>query len=171
MKAPPPLPEETLRRVHRVARFDGMSVVAVAGIFALLSAARHDVSGAVVGVIVAGAGAVELHGASLLTHGQPGGIRWLAGSQLYLLISILGYVAWRLGHPDPMMLDAMHAALNAEQRQLLHDSGVSEAEFVNLAIRLVYFGVALATVVYQGGMLIYYMRRRGAVEKALGSEL
>ena len=36
-RTPPLLPEETLRRVLRVANFDGMSVLAVAGILALAS--------------------------------------------------------------------------------------------------------------------------------------
>jgi hypothetical protein len=41
-KAPPVLPEETLRRVLRVARFDGAGMAAVAGLFALVAAAAHD---------------------------------------------------------------------------------------------------------------------------------
>ena len=168
MKAPPPLPEETLRRVARIARFDGISVAAVAGVFALLAASAHDVSGAVVGVIVAGAGAAELHGVSLLHGGEPRAVRWLIGSQLYLLVAILSYVTWRLGSPDPRMLDAMRAALTSDQRQLLQQSGVTEAEFLRMAIRLVYFCVGLATLVYQGGMIVYYSRRRAAIGHALG---
>ena len=170
MKAPPILPEETLRRVLRIARFDGISVAAIAGVFALLAAAGHDVSGAVIGVIVAGAGASELHGVSLLHAGEPRGMRWLIGSQLYLLTAILGYVMWRLGSPDPRMVDAMRAALTSDQRQLLQQSGVTETEFLQMAMRLVYFCVGVATLIYQGGMVIYYSRRRAAVVQALETE-
>jgi len=171
MKAPPLLPEETLRRVARIARFDGISVTAIAGVFALLSAAGHDVSGAVVGVIVAGAGAVELHGVTLLHAGEPRAMRWLIGSQFYLLAAILGYVAWRLGSPDPLMIDAMRKALTSDQRQVLKENGVTEAEFLQMMMRLVYFSVGLATMIYQGSMATYYVRRRAAVLRALEPEI
>jgi len=55
MKAPPLLPEETLLRVLRVARLDGLSVLVIAGVFALISALAGDGVGAVVGLLVAGA--------------------------------------------------------------------------------------------------------------------
>ena len=55
---PPLLPSETFRRVLRVARFDGLSVLGVSGAFALISAASQDVSGAMIGLLVAAAGAI-----------------------------------------------------------------------------------------------------------------
>ena len=54
MRAPPLLPEETLFRVLRLARFNGLSVLGIAGFFAVISAAAQDVPGALVGVLVAG---------------------------------------------------------------------------------------------------------------------
>ena len=95
MKAPPLLPEETLIRVLRVARLDGLSVLVISGVFALVSALAGDGLGAVVGLLVAGAGAVELHGATLLEHGEPRGIDWLTGSQGFLLATIALYCALR----------------------------------------------------------------------------
>jgi hypothetical protein len=47
MKAPPPLPEDTVRRVVRVARFDGWSVLGVAGVLALAAATMGDYVGAI----------------------------------------------------------------------------------------------------------------------------
>ena len=171
MKAPPILPEVTLHRVLRVARFDGISMAAIAGLFALVSASAHDVTGAIIGVLVAGAGAMELHGASQLHGGSAGGMRWLITSQFCVMVVILGYVTWRLGHPDPLLQAAFRAALKDEQRQVLVQTGVSEAEFVQMGSRMVYFGVGLATLLYQSLMMLYYARRRGAVEQALGGEL
>ena len=55
-----------------------------------------DSSGALVGLITAGAGAIELHGAGLLQAGESRGLRWLIGSQLFLLVAIMGYCALRL---------------------------------------------------------------------------
>jgi len=170
MKAPPPLPEETLRRVLRVARFDGISVTVVAGLFALISASAHDVNGALIGVLIAGAGAMELHGVGQLNGGAPGGMRWLIGSQFCVLTAILGYVAWRLGHPDPLMAEAFRANLKDEQRLALQQVGWTEEEFIRMGGRMVYFSVAVLTVFYQTGMMIYYARRRAAVERALKVE-
>jgi len=92
---PPILPAETLRRVTRIARFDGLSVLIVAGGFALLSAASKDISGAVIGLLIAAAGAIELHGVALLRVGRDG-MRWLVSSQLYLMAVILAYAGFRL---------------------------------------------------------------------------
>src|SRR5580700_100147 len=63
---PPKLVSEILRSVLRVARFDGVSVLVLAGFFALVSAASGDVSGAAFGLLIAAAGAIELHGMGLL---------------------------------------------------------------------------------------------------------
>jgi hypothetical protein len=57
--------------------------------------------------------------------------------------------------------------LQEEQRQTLAAAGLSEAEFVAFATRMVYYGVAFATLLYQSGMMLYYVRRRAAVERAL----
>ena len=43
MQQPPLLPEETLARVLRLARFDGMSVLVLGGMFALIAAAFYVV--------------------------------------------------------------------------------------------------------------------------------
>src|SRR3954468_14773234 len=69
MQQPPLLPIETLTRVHRVARFDGLSVVLIASIGAIFAAIGKDQTGAFIGLLVAGAGAMELHGASMLRAG------------------------------------------------------------------------------------------------------
>ena len=116
MKALPPLPKDTVRRVVRVARFDGWSVLGVAGVLALAAATMGDYVGAIVGLIVAGAGAGELHGASLLSHGEVRGLKWLIGSQLFLMAAIVSYCALRLLHPD---LAPLRALIDAEMKAQL----------------------------------------------------
>jgi hypothetical protein len=161
---PPLLPSEVLRRLLRVARFDGVSVLGVAGAFALISAASRDVSGAVIGLLVAAAGAIELHGVTMLRVGRPGGMRWLVASQLYLMATMLGYVALRIASPDIASIKPIVTSELAEQIQA---AGMSVDQFLLEFLRLVYFVVAAATVLYQGGMTLYYLRRRAAVEIAL----
>ncbi|MCX6952096.1 MAG: hypothetical protein NTV51_08005 [Verrucomicrobia bacterium] len=167
MKAPPLLPEEIFQRVLRVARFDGWSVVGVAGVFALLAGAMGDYVGAAIGLLVAGAGAIELHGVTLLRHGEPTGMRWLVGSQFFLMASILGYCALRLAHPE---YAALKAAMTDEIKAQLDVLGMSVDEFLRQFYRLVYLAVAFVTVLYQGGMALWYLGKRTAVAAALAPE-
>jgi hypothetical protein len=167
---PPILPSEILRRVMRLARFDGMSVLIVAGGFALLSAASRDVSGAVIGLLIAAAGAIELHGVGLLKVGQ-NGMRWLVSSQLYLMATILAYVAFRILRPDVAWMlpyvtgEAAEPILQAAQQE-----GMTVEQLLVGAMSMFYLLVAAITLLYQGGMTIYYLRRRRAVEAALQEE-
>ena len=167
MKAPPLLPVEIFQRVTRLARFDGLSVVAVAGVFALIAAAMGDYVGAVIGVLVAGAGAIELHGVALLRHGDAQGMRWLIGSQFFLMASVLGYCGLRLAHPD---LVPLRAAISDDLKAQLDMLGMTVDQFLVQFYRLVYLAVAFVTVLYQGGMALYYLGKRSAVETALKPE-
>jgi hypothetical protein len=164
MPRPPLLPAEALRRVLRLARLDGLSVLSVAGAFALASAVAHDQGGTVIGLLVAGAGAVELHGASLLRHGDAQGTRWLVSSQLLLLVLILGYVALRLSHID---IDLIRPLLTAEQRAVIAQRGLTVDDFLRTVYVAGYALVGIATLFYQGGMAVYYLCRRAAVAAAL----
>jgi hypothetical protein len=167
-KLPPLLPEETLLRVLRVARLDGLSMAFVAGFFALISALFGDGLGAVVGVLVAGAGGIELHGATVLENGEPRGINWLIGSQFVALLSIVGYCAMRLWHPS---LEQMLAAVTDEMKASLETAGWTPEKFVTFVYDTTYYAVATVTVFYQGGMALYYYRRREPVARALASDV
>jgi hypothetical protein len=161
---PPLLPAFALRRVMHIARLDGLGVLTIAGIFALASALLHDQPGTIIGLAVAGAGAIELHGVTLLRHGSERGMRWLVGSQLLLLVVILGYVGLRLSHVDIAM---MRPLLSDAQQQVIVQSGLTVDAFLRLIYKGTYVLVGLLTVLYQGGLTIYYQRRRTAVAAAL----
>jgi hypothetical protein len=164
---PPLLPAEALRRVLRVAKLDGTSVLVIAGVFALLSALAGDFVGAVIGLLVAGAGAIELHGTTLLHHGEARGMNWLVGSQLFLLLTILGYCALRLTHPS---FGPLRAAVTDDMKISLEAAGYTPDSFIRLVYNLTYAAVAIVTFFYQGGMAVYYHRRRGPVARALAGE-
>ena len=116
------------------------------------------------GVFIAGAGALELHGVGLLRNGYARGTTWLVWSQLYLLAVVLFYVGLRLSHVD---IEPLRRSLTDDLRESIANSGLSEDEF----LRIVYvtstavFGVV--TFFYQGGMAFYYQRRRAAITAAL----
>ena len=150
-----------------MARFDGLSVLLLAGLFALLSAYSRDISGAVIGLLVAAAGAIELHGVGLLRSGQ-NGMRWLVGSQLYLMCVMLGYVMFRLARPDVSWLLPYVTGEAAEPiEQAAQQAGLTVEQMLVESLRMLYFCVAVLTILYQGGMTLYYLRRRGAVGAAL----
>lgn len=148
----------------RVARLDGLGVLLVAGLFAVLSALASDRLGAIVGLLVAGAGAVELHGAALLEHGERRGTRWLVASQLYLLVVVLGYCQYRLTHLD---LALLRSAVTDELRNQLAQRNRSVDDFLRLMNNITFAIIAVVTLAYQGGMALYYYRRRHAVAQAL----
>jgi hypothetical protein len=167
MRAPPLLPEETFARVVRMANFDGSSVLLLGGFFALLTALNGEKPFAIVGLLAAGAGAVELHGVSLLRAGDRRGMPWIIASQPLLLVVILGYCGLRFTHFElPDMPDSLRAmtAISAE------NLGLSVDDYLRRINQLTLVVLALVAVVYQGGMALYYLRRREPVERALADD-
>lgn len=161
---PPLLPSEVLRRVCRLARFDGMSILVFAGGFAVISAASHEAPSAMVGLAVAGAGALELHGLGLLNHYDSRGTRWLVASQAYLMVVMVSYAMFRLMHPD---IAELRPVVTEELAAQIREVGLTIDQFLLEFVRVVYAGVAAASMLYQGGMMLYYLRRRKAIEAAM----
>jgi len=178
MQKPPPLPSEVLARVLRTSGIDGFSLVFIAGGFGLISSAFADGLGALVGGLAAGAGMIELRGRQKLRAGDVRGITWLVRSQLILLAVILFYVAYQLRNFDPLPLLAnIEASLASAQRSLglevtslASSYGLSEKEFsafIQTATRVAYVAVGFISVLFQGGLAVYYHRRAQAVANAL----
>jgi hypothetical protein len=147
-----------------MATLDGLVVLVMAGTFALLAALGRDVVGAVIGLLIAGAGAMELHGVALLRQEHPRGVNWLTGSQVFLLLSILTYCALQLIYVQvPVLPDSAVPLieLNAQQFNMGRD------EFLIFLQRTVYVTFGLISFFYQGSMALFYYRRRDAVRQAL----
>lgn len=174
MPQPPLLPEEVLSRVVRMAWRNGWSIVLVAGIAAVLQASIGQVLVAIAAVLAAGTGAMEVHGAGLLRHGDRRGIVWAIRGELLLLCVIWLYCALRLARPDlTEVRAAFHASLELPWMRSnwaeLQRTGVTEEQYLQAVYQLTYIALALAALLYQGAMTIYYSRRRAAVEAALDS--
>ncbi len=164
MQAPPLLPAETYLRVVRLAHLDGMAVLLIAGGFAALAALGRNFEGVVIGLAIAAAGAVELHGAGLLRAGEPRGYPWIVASQPYLLLMLVAYCAFRWAAPElPPVPAELQATVEANAAQV----GMAPEEYLMLGYRTVYALVALVSFFYQGGMTLYYLRRRDTVLAAL----
>lgn len=164
MPQPPLLPEETLTRVLRIARFDGTGALVLGGLFALLAAAGGERGFAVVGLLASGAGAIELHGVGLLRQGEARGMNWLIASQPLLLAVILVYCALRLWFVElPPVPEDFQGVFAASAQQW----GMPLPDYQRALNRITILVLAAVAVGFQGGMVIYYVRRRAAVEQAL----
>ncbi|HVU35111.1 MAG TPA: hypothetical protein VHE61_16880 [Opitutaceae bacterium] len=163
-RTPPLLPEETLMRVLRMARINGLGMLVVAGFFSVLSAMAGDYVGTMAGLIVAGGGALEVHGGTMVAHQDSRGMNWLVSSELVALVGILAYCAVRLVHVQiPPVPDDLKATLALDAQQL----GMTVEQLLVRTYRIGFEIIAVLSVVYQGGIALYYARRRRAVQRAL----
>ena len=163
---PPPLPSQVFERVVQLSGTDGRLVLWLGGVFAVLAAVRHDAIGAIAGVVAAGAGAIELHGSTVLRHGNPGGVALLIRAQYLLLATILLYCAARIQAFDAQALEAEVA----RQLEQWTSSGFTEEQLRYIFPRIYHISYAVlgfAALIYQGLMVRYYVRSRTAIEQAL----
>lgn len=170
LQSPPPLPSEILSKVIRVAGTGGRLVLWLSGGFALLSAAGHFTLGAITGLAAAGTGAIEIHGATLLGRTDSRGLDWAIRAQLLLLVTTLFYCAARLLTFDP---EFVRKQIVPDFQAYITANNLTVDQFVELIREgwlIGYIVVAVVSVFYQGGMAIYYARRRFAVRQALELE-
>ncbi len=167
MRHPPLLPAETLERVERLARFDGITLVILGSLFAVAAASVRDVPFAVIGLLAAGAGAIELHGVGLLREGESRGMTWLVASQPMLLVVMWCYGALRLLFFEPPPLnEGMADIAKAGAAQW----GMRVEDYFLRMNQVIVGALSLIALLYQGGMTLYYLRRRAAVAAALRIE-
>jgi hypothetical protein len=143
-------------------------VLVVAAFSAIVAASSQDRVDAVLLLLVCGAGAMELHGAHLIGTGIRTGIRWLIGSQLFLLVVMLSYVGVHLTKVSAV--PPFSASLPDDVlQQAVASSGMNTGEFVAKFNSLVAFSIVLLTLIYQGWMIVYYTRRRHALNTFFGT--
>ena len=168
---PPRTPEEQLRRVLRTSKLNGLGVAIVAGLGALGSLAFGDLLGAMVGTLVAVGGIMELSGRKQLLHGDASGMRRLVRSQLLVLGVIVIYAVSRFASFDA---ESAMGNLTPEMRSEMSQAGVDLAAIVPL-VRLMFYALygslAVVTLIYQGGLALYYRRHTKTVEQALAARL
>lgn len=167
-QTPPPLPGKTLRRVLLIAKLDGSSLLFVAGGFALISACLRDGVGALIGCLIAGAGAMELTAARLLRHGDPRGIAWMVRSQLLVPTVVLFYCAIRLAQIDVAPLRDL---ISLPMRQEIEAQGIPLDFFLREMYVAVYLILSLVTLLYQGGLALYVYLRRARIAQDLATRL
>jgi hypothetical protein len=160
-------PEEVLRRVLKTSRLNGWSVAIFAGLCSLVSLAFGDPVGCSVGLLVALGGALEVRGHRLLKRRDADGMKWLVRSQLVVLGVIWTYAATRLVSFDQ---EIVRELVSADMRASLNELGLTTEDILPLVRRffyLLYGSVMAATLIYQGGLALYYRRRTAMVATAL----
>ena len=160
-------PDEVLRRVLRLSSVNGLSVAIFAGLCALGSLVFCDLLGAGVGLLVAIGGITEVRGRNKLRQRDADGMRLLVRAQWMVLGVIWVYAASRIGSFDAMLaLDNQ----TPEMRQMLAEAGVETAQLITLVkifFYVFYSVVMLVTLIYQGGLALYYKHRTPMVAAAL----
>ena len=165
----PPSPFLVLARVVRISSFNGRFLLVIGAAFALLSALAHVAFGAIIGCLVAGAGAMEMHGSSLLRQGESRGLGWLIRAELGLLGLVLCYASLNLIAFDPALVER---SLTPDMLKTLDQAKVTKEQFLEYAriFNIVFFsGVCVASLLYQGGLAFFYSRKRAAVVEAIDS--
>ena len=168
MTAPEPTPPaKVLQRVLLVAAIDGWSIIVIAGLGTLLTLVLGDLLGVLVGLCIAAAGVIELRGRHRLQRRDPAGMKLLVRAQLFLLTVILVYCVSRLGSFDG---ETAMASLTPEMEAALKEAGLERADvlpLVQTVFYAVYGTVAVVSVIFQGGLTLYYRSRSDAVTAAL----
>lgn len=159
--------EKTLKRVLFISAFDGWSIIVIAVLGILITLAMGDYSGLAVGLLIAAAGGMELRGRKLLKRRDPSGMKLLVRSQLFFLAVILVYCATRLGSFDEA---TVMGNSTPDMEAAMKELGIQKADLlpmVRSTFFALYSGVALGTLIYQGGMTLYYRAKTKLVTEAL----
>ncbi len=176
--AKPRPPEEILRRVLRTSRTNGWSVAIFAVLSFFISIFTGGLLGLGMGLFIIVGGVMEIMGYRRLRRRDPDGMKLLVNSQLVVLGAI-----WVWALPSLLSFDAgyLRDEVIPNAREMLNawgmnlDALLGQAGFsvdqivplVHLFLVVVYGSVMLATLLYQGGMVLYYRHRTAAVTEAL----
>ncbi len=158
--------EKQIRRVLRISKFNAWTVTVISGLFAVLSLFGMSLPGVLVGGGVVAAGLMEMRGHRRLEAGEPGARDWMAFSQVWLILCVLIYCGWRLAALDPEDPFALLGD-SSSLVQLVEIAGISLEELGELFVQIytyTYGAVAALTVVFQGGLGLYYWVRVGRLE-------
>ena len=148
-------------RLHRplakaadVGRRNGTSI-AICGLLTLLASGfGPDLLGLAIGCVVTVTGFIERRVAPRLLRADAGAAVMLARNELALMAGIVVYALIQIS-----LADANSAELS---RQVggTGDMGLDIADLSKSLTQMIYVTVAAVTVLYQGGMARYFLRRR-----------
>ncbi|MEZ6014915.1 MAG: hypothetical protein R3F49_07375 [Planctomycetota bacterium] len=148
-----------LARASAVARGNSLWYVVFGVASALFAVSGPEWVDLAQGVLVAAVGAAQLRESPRLARGAAGAAGALARNELILMCGIIAYCALRL-----TVLRPSGAELQAE----LGDTsalGIDVAAMTNSISSLLYGTLLAVTLVYQGGLALYFRRRAPLAER------
>ena len=154
---------EPLKRAARWGAANGLGYIVFGGLSILLSiSSSPDWIGLLIGAALIGAGVVERSQATRLTQGDPGSPGRMAQAELALMGAILLGCVIRL---------TFSPSVSSELRSVgeLSGLGLEMSDLIDSVTRLVYAIVMVVSILYQGGMGRYFLRRRKDVAIYLAS--
>jgi len=172
MHPPPLLPEQRLRRVLAISRVDGWSIVILAALSGLVSMIQGNWFPAAVALLVVLAGGTELQGRARLLRGQTSGFAWIIAAQWALLIVIWIYAWWRWRYFDPAAFWAelprfVQAKFDRDLLAAGLDPEFDRPLLLGMMNTLTCLMLASVSLLFQGGLALYYSTQRQAVSEAL----
>ena len=158
---------QRLKRLLRISKANGWCVACVAGGFACISLLSLSLAGVLVGGVVRAAGVMEIKGHRRLEAGLSGARGLMAGSQVLLVICVVLYCWWRLVSFDSSNPLALVGSFEGQIRQMAELALVPMSEIerqVTEIYMLAYRLIAGVTLLFQGGLGLYYWVQVGRVE-------
>lgn len=163
--------EKTLRRVLLISAIDGWSIAGFAGLCTAISLLFGEWVGVGIGALITAAGIIELRGRKRIVRGESAGMSGLVRAQLIILGTVLLYSLENLLAYDESTLLGQ---ITPEMRSYLSQAGIAVADLQPM-IKPVYFSLYLTvigvTVLFQGGLALYYHSRRTQVAQALAARV
>ena len=164
-------PSVLYKKIMRISTINAWSVTVIAGAFTLLNLLSLSVPGILVGAAVTIAGPLELHGQKILQTEPERARQRMIGSQIWLIVCVLSYCAWRLLSLDPDNPFVVFGEA-AQVFELVAIFGIPKAYLASLFVQAFYitYGlIAALTLIFQGGLALYYRSRIGRLIRATES--
>ena len=154
---------EPLKRAARWGSANGLGYAVFGGLSILLSiSSSPDWTGLLIGAVLIGAGLVERSQAARLAQGDPVAATRMAQAELALLGAILSGCVVKLVFPSSASSELQNAGD-------LSGLGLDVNDLLDSVTRLVYAVVMVVSILYQGGMARYFLRRRSDLAIYLAS--
>jgi hypothetical protein len=161
--------EKTLRNVLLISGIDGWSVALFAGFCTGLALLFGEWVGVFIGGLITTCGVWELRGRGRVARGEIEGVSWLVRAQVIMLVTISLYAFQQLIAFDEATL---MAGLTPDMVTVLEQAEIT-VEDVRAMLRPVYFAfygaVMAATMVFQGGLAVYYQNSREKIAEAFAA--
>jgi hypothetical protein len=145
-----------LRRAAKLARANGLGYAIFGSLTILLSLPR-DAAGLLLGACLLAVGLAQQRTAPRLVAGDSIAPGLLARNELLLLAAITGYAI--------AQMTILRASSSAELEMLGDSAGVDVAGLVDAIAGAVYGSIIVISLLYQGGMALYFRRRAPLVER------